>query len=225
MITESLEKMFIIRTDPETGVTSVGRCIAGSYNTGIEIVGFGHPKNGNRGATVSVCFDIKSVEFPRSAVLRNCKLIRHHAGGSAPSDSEYYLFELDTPDPALRDAVKLMLESQFLLPEQRKRLAGLEEGGKVDLKIICTDTNEYANKIICNCMFNDDTIPVFKLNPNAPLDVLKLTSYEEDAFYTVENGKVVKAKKSNNNRELSFLTNWELLQFIAFMQQATSPTK
>lgn len=222
-IIESLENKFIKHANKD-GSYTIGRCIAGSFNTEIKLLGYGSPKNTEHpNPVVSVSYEISSIEFPKSYVLKDCIFDEYVVGNSGYSDTGFYKLRLNTDNEILKNSVGLMLESQYLPQLQKKKIAELTSGDKVDLMVISTETFESTNNIICICMYYDGTIPVFELNANFPLDVIGLTSVKHDAYYTVKNGKVVEAKKSSNDQVVSFLTNLDLIHYINFLGKATSP--
>lgn len=222
-IIESLENKFA-RCASKDGSYTIGRCIAGSFNTEVKLLGYGSPKNTEHPIPiVAVSYEISSIEFPKSYVLKDCIFDEYVVGNLGYSDTGFYKFRLDTDNQILKNAVGLMLESQYLSQAQKKKIAELTSGDKVDLMIVSTETFEPTNNIVCACMYHDGTIPIFELNANFPLDVIGLTSVKPDAHYTVQNGIVVEAKKNSNDQVVSFLANLDLIYYINFLRKATSP--
>lgn len=215
---EILEQKFIRYTN-ESGVSTIGRCIAQKYYHKLELINYGNPVSSQNGMMVPVRFRLHAVEFPPDLVLTNCVKIGYEESDMGFSDVGSYKFELDTEDSQLRECVKVSVESRFLLPIWSKNLAKLQPGEKTSLVIVGGFTYESNNLILCNCMCNDGIVPVFKLNLNFPNQLIGVDRIDENAYYKVENKKVVKTKDVKEHQIVPFMSNQDLLEFIKYFTQ------
>lgn len=204
--------------------TTEGRCVAKQLNMGLDIKSVSYPKTSEKkSANVTVSYSLRYMIFPTSFVIKDCIYISHTESNFEFTDDGFFEFQMpESYDPVVRKCVKLMVESQFLLAPQRAKLASIDLNSRIDLKIIDTVTFEPSNTIVCKCMYDDGTIPVFKLEV-LHIKLLNLPSLKEGLLYTVAGGKVVEAQKNDNNYSVTFLSDNELLEYVKFLIIASKP--
>lgn len=219
-ITDYLEQAFIIKDG------NPGRVVAGKINTELTLLGHGMMKtslNRKRYAEIDVLFEMKSYIFPSSLVLNNCVYVHQQESSYDFSDTGFYEFELSDELPEIiKNKVKIIVESKFLLTSQRQNITKLKLGATVNLKVLGSDSFDQNNVIVCRCMIDDGIIPIFKLSVNAPLQEFGLKKIDETKYYQVKNGVIVEAEKNKDNIDLStsILNASDLYEYIMLLRKS-----
>lgn len=197
-----------------------GKCVGSTIILSINLTHVSRPRVQYKdSALVSVRFDMKTVVFKPALVIKKCKLVEHVESKMGYSDTGLYIFNLpDRYDDKIRERCKLIVESQFLLPSQKKNLRNLLQNDEIDLKIL--EAPSAGNTIICKCMCDDGITPIFKLNMNIPLQLLGLKKINEQSYYCVKNKQVVEITDLKNT-DIVNLGNQDLLDYIRLLKEVS----
>lgn len=198
-----------------------GRCNGNAINLSITLLHIARPRVQYRdSALVGVRFDIKSVVFRTALVIKKCKLIEHIESTMGYSDTGVFVFSLPNKyEDNIVQMCRLVVESQFLLPSQKKNLGNLLKNDEIDLKIL--DSHTVDNIMVCRCMCDDGLVPIFKLNMNIQLPVLGIKKINEQSYYCVKNGEIVEVTDLKNT-DIVNLNNQDLLDYIRFLKDVSN---